>query len=893
MKEKFDVTGMSCSACSAHVEKSVSGVDGVKGVTVNLLTNSMQVEFDAAQTDTGKIIKAVEEAGYGASVKSEQGSSRGREQGKTQEDAVSIQQKNIAGMKRRLIISIIFLIPLMYVSMGHMFYEWLGIELPPVTGNYLSGNENAVIYAFTQLLLLLPILFVNQKYFRNGFKTLAKKSPNMDSLIAIGATASIVYGIFAIYRIGYGLGHGDMEVVAHYRHDLYFESAGMILTLITVGKYLETKSKGKTSEAITKLMNLAPKTVTVVRDGTEQVIDAADVAAGDIFLIKPGEAVAVDGIILEGKSSFDESAITGESIPVPKQEGDKVVSASINKAGLIRAKATRVGKDTTISQIIRLVEEASSSKAPIARLADKLSGIFVPTVIGIALVTFAAWLLSGAEFEFAMSSAIAVLVISCPCALGLATPVAIMVGTGKGAENGILIKSGEALETAHLIDTVVLDKTGTITHGKPVVTDIFCGVGVTETELLTVAGSLEKGSEHPLAEAIVGYCEKKRLSLEKVTDFQASFGKGIEGCVTWNNQAGNAAVPKKYFAGNEKLLKEKNIGISGEVSTQILALSKEGKTPLLFADEEKVIGVIAVADVVKATSKEAVRQFKEEGIHVIMLTGDNEVTAQAIQNQVGIDEVIAGVLPTQKEEKISALKKAGHAVAMIGDGINDAPALASADVGIAIGAGTDVAIESADIVLMKNDLLDGVGALRLSKAVIRNIKQNLFWAFFYNSIGIPLAAGLLYPLWGIRLNPMFGAAAMSLSSVCVVTNALRLKTVKLHRKSAARQEFGAETEQNQEIQPEAVTVQLSEEHKNTVKREEKQTMTTTLNIEGMMCAHCQGRVEKALKEVPGVTEVTVNLEAKNAVVIAEDSVSADTLKAAVVDAGYEVTSVAS
>lgn len=891
MKEKFDVTGMSCSACSAHVEKSVSKVEGVNQVTVNLLTNSMQVEFDDSKTDAGEIVKAVEEAGYGASVKKEQGSSQGKAGSEAQEDAVSIQQKNIAGMKRRLIVSVIFLVPLMYVSMGHMFYGWLGTDLPPFTGNYLHGNENAVTYAFTQLLLLLPILFVNQKYFRNGFKTLAKRSPNMDSLIAIGASASIVYGIFAIYRIGYGLGHGDMEVVAHYRHDLYFESAGMILTLITVGKYLETKSKGKTSEAITKLMNLAPKTVTVIREGAEQVIDAADVAAGDIFLIKPGEAVAVDGIILEGKSSFDESAITGESIPVLKQEGDKVISASINKAGLIRAKATKVGGDTTIAQIIRLVEEASSSKAPIARLADKISGIFVPTVIGIALVTFAAWLLGGAEFEFAMSNAIAVLVISCPCALGLATPVAIMVGTGKGAENGILIKSGEALETAHLVDTVVMDKTGTITHGKPVVTDIFCS-GRTETELLTIAGSLEKGSEHPLADAIVSYCEKKQIALEKVTEFQASFGKGIEGCVALKNAAGDGAAPKKYFAGNEKLLEEKRIRVSQEVSGRTLELAKEGKTPLLFADEQKVIGVIAVADVVKSTSKEAVRQFKEEGIHVIMLTGDNEVTAQAIKKQVGIDEVIAGVLPTQKEEKISTLKKSGHKVAMIGDGINDAPALASADVGIAIGAGTDVAIESADIVLMKNDLLDAVGAIRLSKAVIRNIKQNLFWAFFYNSIGIPLAAGLLYPLWGIRLNPMFGAAAMSLSSVCVVSNALRLKTVRLHKKGTAGNPQILNEDKTREIQPEAVTVQLSEEHKNTETREEKQTMTTTLNIEGMMCAHCQGRVEKALKEVPGVLEVTVSLEAKNAQVTAEGSVSADTLKAAVVDAGYEVTSVA-
>lgn len=857
MKEKFDVTGMSCSACSAHVEKSVSKVDGVSQVTVNLLTNSMQVEFDDTKTDTGLIIKAVEEAGYGASIKSERNITATERKMESGDDAVSIQQKNIANMKRRLVISVIFLVPLMYVSMGHMIYNWLGLGMPPITMNYLHGNENAITYAFTQLLLLLPILFVNQKYFRNGFKTLAKRSPNMDSLIAIGASASILYGIFAIYRIGYGLGHGDAETVAHYSHDLYFESAGMILTLITVGKYLETKSKGKTSEAITKLMNLAPKTVTVIREGKEQVIDAVEVLAGDVFLIKPGEAVAIDGVILEGKSSFDESAITGESIPVLKQEGDEVVSASINKAGLIRAKATKVGNDTTIAQIIRLVEEAASSKAPIARLADKISGIFVPTVIGIAIVTFAVWIFCGAEFEFAMSNAIAVLVISCPCALGLATPVAIMVGTGKGAENGILIKSGEALETAHLVDTVVMDKTGTITHGKPVVTDILCVGDLSEEQLLIVAGSLEKGSEHPLADAIVGYCEDRKLPLQKVTEFQAFFGKGIEGCLSLEQIAGKENG-KKYYAGNEKLLEEKQIPISDNVKTQILNLAKDGKTPLLFAKEQALIGVVAVADIVKETSKEAVRQFKNEGIHVIMLTGDNEVTAQAIKKQVGIDEVIAGVLPNQKEEKISALKKAGHKVAMIGDGINDAPALASADVGIAIGAGTDVAIESADIVLMKNDLLDAVGAIRLSKAVIRNIKQNLFWAFFYNSIGIPLAAGLLYPVWGIRLNPMFGAAAMSLSSVCVVSNALRLKGVRLYKKE----------------------------------REERKMMTTTLNIEGMMCAHCQGRVEKALKEVPGVTEVTVNLEAKNAVVVAEENVAADTLKAAVVDAGYEVTSIA-
>ena len=568
------------------------------------------------------------------------------------------------------------------------------------------------------------------------------------------------------------MGHGDMMVVHQYAHDLYFESAGTILTLITIGKYLETKSKGKTSEAITKLLNLAPKTVTAVRDGVEQVVDAADVEKGEIFLVKPGESVAVDGIVLEGKSSFDESAITGESIPVPKQEGDTIVSASINKSGLIRAKATKVGEDTTIAQIIRLVEEASSSKAPIAKMADKIAGVFVPAVITIALITGVIWLISGATFEFAMSTAIAVLVISCPCALGLATPVAIMVGTGKGAENGILIKSGDALETAHQIDTVVLDKTGTITQGKPVVTDIICAAGknADKTQLLQIAGSLEKGSEHPLAEAIVNYCLTNNISLEKVTDFNALFGKGIEGTMSGTH----------YYAGNEKMMEEKGISLSTEQKNQIQALAKQGRTPLLFADEKQFLGIVAVADVVKPTSKEAVQKFRDYGIHVIMLTGDNEVTAQAIKEQVGIDEVVAGVLPTQKEEKISALKQAGHKVAMIGDGVNDAPALASADVGIAIGAGTDVAIESADIVLMKNDLLDAVGAVKLSKAVIRNIKENLFWAFFYNSIGIPLAAGVLYPLFQIKLNPMFGAAAMSLSSVCVVSNALRLRWVKLH-----------------------------------------------------------------------------------------------------------------
>ena len=883
MKERFDVTGMTCSACSSHVEKSVGKLTGVENVSVNLLTNSMQVEFDENKLDTAGIIKAVEDAGYGAAVKDEHAKSGTKTSGQSdsqENSGLSAVEQNVKNMKKRLIVSLIFWIPLMYVSMGHMIYQWLNIPMPPFTMNFLHGNENAITYAFTQFLLLLPILIANQKYFKNGFKTLWHRSPNMDSLIAIGAGAAILYGIFAIYRIGYAMGHGDMAVVHQYAHDLYFESAGTILTLITIGKYLETKSKGKTSEAITKLLNLAPKTVTVVRDGVEQVVDAADVGKGEIFLVKPGESVAVDGIVLEGKSSFDESAITGESIPVPKQEGDTIVSASINKSGLIRAKATKVGEDTTIAQIIRLVEEASSSKAPIAKMADKIAGVFVPAVITIALITGVIWLISGATFEFAMSTAIAVLVISCPCALGLATPVAIMVGTGKGAENGILIKSGDALETAHQIDTVVLDKTGTITQGKPVVTDIICAAGknADKTQLLQIAGSLEKGSEHPLAEAIVNYCVTNNISLEKVTDFNALFGKGIEGTVSGTH----------YYAGNEKMMEEKGISLSTEQKNQIQALAKQGRTPLLFADEKQFLGIVAVADVVKPTSKEAVQKFRDYGIHVIMLTGDNEVTAQAIKEQVGIDEVIAGVLPTQKEKKISALKQAGHKVAMIGDGVNDAPALASADVGIAIGAGTDVAIESADIVLMKNDLLDAVGAVKLSKAVIRNIKENLFWAFFYNSIGIPLAAGVLYPLFQIKLNPMFGAAAMSLSSVCVVSNALRLRWVKLHDAKKTQ------SEPHQDVA--ASTIADINQHnaldnniKSTNNDKGESTMTTTISIEGMMCAHCQAHVEKALKEVAGVTEVTVSLENKNAVVTGDASV--ETLKQAVVDAGYEVTDV--
>lgn len=860
-KERYDITGMTCSACSSHVEKAVGRLSGVEQVQVNLLTNSMQVEYDEKELSREEIIQAVEQSGYGAFVRE-----KGQEMtGKTAEGpgqemqsyACLTQQRK--QMKKRLLYSILFLLPLMYVSMGHMMYSWFSIPLPYITRNYFHGPENALVYAFTQLLLVIPILYWNRNYFRNGFRTLRMGSPNMDSLIAVGAGAAMLYGIFAIYRIGYGMGHGQEAVVIKYSHDLYFESAGMILTLVTVGKYLESRSKGKTGEAITRLMNLAPKQVTVVRNAEEQLVDAGEVVPGDIFVVKPGESVAVDGVIVKGRSSFDESAITGESIPVEKQEGDTIVSAALNQSGWIQARAVKVGEDTTIAQMIRLVEEASASKAPIAKLADRIAGIFVPVVMGIALVTFVIWLLAGSAFEFAMSCAIAVLVISCPCALGLATPVAVMVGTGKGAENGILIKSGEALEIAHLVDTVVLDKTGTITKGKPMVTDVIPWGSESREQLLQIAGGLEKGSEHPLAEAITDYVKNQQITTLEMNDMEAVFGKGIRGTFGEN----------RYVAGNERLLEEEVGALEPSVKEQTAQLAKQGKTPMLFAriassGEVTFLGFIAVADVVKETSREAIRQLHQYGIRVMMLTGDNRVTAEAIQQEVGVDEVIAGVLPTGKEEKIREFRSQNHKVAMVGDGINDAPALAAADVGIAIGAGTDIALDSADIVLMRNDLLDVVGAIHLSKAVIRNIKQNLFWAFFYNSIGIPLAAGLLYPIWGIQLSPMFGAAAMSLSSVCVVCNALRLRRVRLHKEK--------KTEQT---------------GKQDVKKKEEETMTKTIQIEGMACGHCTARVEQALREILGVTDVTMSLEKKQAVVTMEDSVTEEMLEQAVTDAGYE------
>ena len=945
---------MSCSACSSHVEKAVNKLENVEKATVNLLTETMDVTYDETKITSTEIIDAVVKAGYGASVMTE-GSAAGAGGQSTSGNAGSIgrsvadgkqelQQKldaDARAMKWRLGISIGFLIPLMYVSMHHMLKEWFGIPVPAFIVNTMHGNANAMNFALTQFLLLLPILYVNRKFFSVGFKTLAHRSPNMDSLIALGSGAALVYGIFAMYRISYGLGYGDMAVVEHYSHDLYFESSGTILTLITVGKYLESRSKGKTSEAITKLMNLAPKVaILVTGDGQEKEVPTESLQKGDIFLVKPGSLVPVDGIVLEGNSSVDEAAITGESVPVEKQAGDHVVSATVNKAGFLKCRADRVGDDTTLAQIIRLVEEASASKAPIAQLADKVAGVFVPTVMTISLITLIVWLLNGATAEFAISTAIAVLVISCPCALGLATPVAIMVGTGVGAGNGILIKTGEALQQAKEIDTVVLDKTGTITSGKLKVEE----VGGYQSDfpadaMMQIAAALEKKSEHPLAEAVVEYAESFRLTIPEIVDFKATFGRGVEGALATDfraveaakndgptavfyagklgngsNTSGNGTrkapptgntVPdtgsvfpagKKFYVGNLAFLQEKNITLPQGAAEGLNRMADEGMTPLLVAQEGRFLGIIGVSDTVKDTSYEAINAWEKMGVRVIMLTGDNRRTAEAVRQKLGISEVVAEVLPQDKEKKVSELKRQGHKVAMIGDGINDAPALAAADVGMAIGAGTDVAMESADIILMKNDLRDAVTAMKLSRAVIRNIKENLFWAFFYNCIGIPLAAGVLYPAFQIRLNPMFGAAAMSLSSIFVVGNALRLRgfksgftPLKKGAPEAARKEIeithaAAEGEQC------ILKAPAEQNNRQDVKQEKERTntMTKVISIEGMMCNHCTGTVQKALEAVEGVKVVTMSLEQKNATVELASDVADEVLTKAVVDAGYEV-----
>ena len=838
MKQKFDVQGMTCAACSAHVEKAVCKVAGVDGVNVNLLGNSMVVDYDEGATDAGQIIHAVEEAGYGASLPAVKGVT-------AQPKQVNRMEEEAAGMKRRFLTSLIFLVPLFYIAMGHM----MGWPLPA----FFHDPGNVFVVALIQFLLTLPIMYINDKYYKVGFKTLWHRSPNMDSLIALGSAAAVIYGVAALFQIAWGLGHGDQARVDKWSMDLYFESAGMILTLITLGKWLETRSKGKTSQAITRLMDLAPKTAAVLRNGAEVEIPVEEVTMGDLVVVRPGGRIPVDGIVVEGNSSVDESALTGESLPVEKGVGDQVAAATINKSGYFVFRATRVGEDTTLAQMIKLVEEASASKAPIAKLADKVAGVFVPVVIGIALVTAVVWFVLTRSIESALTAGVAVLVISCPCALGLATPVAIMVGTGKGAENGILIKSAEALETLHTVRTVVVDKTGTLTQGKPAVTDCIPAEGVTEEELLCVAASLEKPSEHPLADAILTEAEERNIPLAPIQNFEALSGRGVRGTLH--------GVP--VLAGNRAMLEEAGISLES-FGDRGEALAQGGKTPLYFAEHGKVLGIVAVADPPKPTSAAAVRGFRELGIDVVMLTGDNRRTAEAVGRELGVTRVIAEVLPQDKEKVVAELQSQGKRVAMIGDGINDAPALARADVGMAIGAGTDVAIESADVVLMKSDLLDAVTAVRLSKKVIRNIKENLFWAFIYNIIGIPLAAGVWFPITGWQLSPMFGAAAMSLSSVCVVSNALRLKFFR-------------------PLHPEAPAEQI-ETQKGT------STMTKTMTINGMMCAHCQAHVEKALNAIDGVT-ATVDLAAKTATVTLSKDVADEVLKNAVTEAGYEVVSI--
>ena len=857
--ETYQVTGMSCSACSSRVEKAVSKLEGIEKASVNLLTNSMQVDYDETILTGQAIIDAVVDAGYGASLAGGQAGTKGAS---PQASPANTAEQEVRQMKRRLLWSIVFLIPTVYIAMHHMLASHLGIPVPSAISAVFDGPENAISFAFAQFLLILPIMYLNRKYYINGFSNLLRGAPNMDSLVGMGSMASAAFGAFAIFRMGWGMGHGDWALVQTYSANLYFESAGMIVTLITVGKYLETRAKGKTSAAIEKLMKLAPKEATVLRGGVETVILVEDLAVGDEIVVRPGERIPADGIVSQGTTSIDESAITGESIPVEKQVGDKVTSATINTSGYIHVTAQRVGDDTTISQIIRLVDEASASKAPIAKIADAVAGIFVPAVITLAVAVTALWYFAmGADLEFALSIGISILVISCPCALGLATPVAIMVGTGKGAENGILIKSGEALERAHAIDTVVMDKTGTITEGKPRVTDMQA-LTCSETELLALAAGMEQGSEHPLAEAIVACGKENGVAPKAVSDFRAVFGKGVIA----------SADGKTYYAGNAALMAEQGIAI-GSYTDRLDALADQGKTPLIFADNSGVIGITAVADVEKATSAEAISRFAAMGIDVVMLTGDNARTAEAIRKRLGIPKVIAGVLPQDKERHIAELQAQGRTVAMIGDGVNDAPALAKADVGIAIGAGTDVAIESADAVLMRSDLLDAVSAVRLSKAVIKNIKENLFWAFFYNVIAIPLAAGLFYPAYGLKLNPMIGAAAMSLSSVCVVLNALRLRFFKPNHSAGT------------------VSRETSHETPNTPISEQKEgepAMKTTLHIEGMMCQHCQKHVHDALAAMDGVTDVTVNLEGKTADVTATKDITTDEFAKVITDAGYEL-----
>ena len=846
--EQYTVTGMSCAACSARVEKAVSKVEGVASCSVSLLTNSMGVEGSASPEE---IIKAVEDAGYGASPKSS-----AREHHSSMDMAAAeeaLKDKDTPLLKKRLITSLVFLLVLMYFSMGHMMWGW---PLPTVL------QDNHVAMGLIQMLLTIAIMVINQKFFISGFKSLAHKAPNMDTLVALGATAAFVYSTYALFAMTDAQVRGDMDGVMAYMHEFYFESAAMILTLITVGKMLEAHSKGKTTDALKGLMKLAPKTAVVIRNGEEVEVPVDEVSKGDIFVVRPGENIPVDGIVLEGNSAVNESALTGESIPVDKAVGDKVSAATQNQSGYIRCEATRVGEDTTLSQIIQMVSDAAATKAPIAKVADKVSGVFVPAVITIAVITTLIWLLAGESFGFALARGISVLVISCPCALGLATPVAIMVGNGVGAKNGIMFKTAVSLEEAGKVEIVALDKTGTITSGKPKVTDMIPAEGISQEELLRLAYALESRSEHPLARAIVDYAKEKGVQASEVTDFEALTGNGVQTKLNGS----------RLLGGSFKFMKSQ-LSIPESAQSQYEKLAGDGKTPLFFAKENQFLGIIAVADVIKEDSPQAVRELQNMGIRVVMLTGDNERTAKAIGAQAGVDEVIAGVLPDGKESVIRKLKEQGK-VAMVGDGINDAPALTRADMGIAIGAGTDIAIDAADVVLMKSRLSDVPAAIRLSRAALHNIHENLFWAFAYNVIGIPLAAGIWIPLFGWQLNPMYGAAAMSLSSFCVVTNALRLNLVKIHDASHDKK-----------------VKNRSHQASATINQMEDNSMEKTMKIEGMMCGHCEARVKKALEALPQVAEAQVSHEKGTAVVKLNAEVSNEELTKAVEEQDYKVTSV--
>ena len=853
--DKFSVTGMSCAACSAHVEKAVAKVPGVTSVTVSLLTNSMNVEGTAAPSD---IIQAVTQAGYGASL-------QGGEQNTSAPafDEEALKDHETPKLRKRLIASVVILIPLMYVSMGHMMWNW---PLP----SFMAGNHVAM--GLYQMLLTILVMIINQKFFISGFTSLLHKSPNMDTLVALGSGASFAYSTYALFAMTGAQMRMDMDAVMQYMDEFYFESAAMILTLITVGKMLEAYSKGKTTNALKSLMQLAPKKATILRDGEEVSVPVEQVQIGDIFVVRPGESVPVDGVIIEGNSALNESALTGESIPVDKAEGDSVSAATLNQSGFLKCRATRVGNDTTLSQIIQMVSDAAATKAPIAKVADKVSGVFVLAVISIAIVTIIVWLLVGQDFGFALARGISVLVISCPCALGLATPVAIMVGNGVGAKNGVLFKTAVSLEETGKVDIVALDKTGTITQGEPKVTDMIPGEGITKDTLMQTALALELKSEHPLAKAIVAYGEEQQITVSAADDFQAMPGNGLSGIVSG----------ARVFGGNLKFISGKTT-VSEQMQRQAEELAKQGKTPLFFATEEKLFGIIAVADVIKEDSPQAISQLQNMGIEVVMLTGDNERTAEAIGAQAGVDQVIAGVLPDGKERVIRELQQRGK-VAMVGDGINDAPALTRADMGIAIGAGADVALDAADVVLVKSSLSDVPAAIRLSRAVLRNIHENLFWAFIYNVIGIPIAAGVWYHWFGLKLNPMFGAAAMSLSSFCVVTNALRLNFVKVYSTKRDKKKNHKKNQNQQDVQIVVDTDVMAE-------KQEENDMEKVIEIKGMMCGHCEAHVKKALEALEGVASAEASHEKGTAVVQLSGSVDDAALKNAVEEEGYEVTGI--